>query len=191
MHSLVLRRLFVSDESGFFAVGLLLYEIYAGRRDITVMVLSALAVICALDQGVQNLDWMRGHFPVAFDNRVVLAVCLAAIAAVAMAVCVRRVPLPSAVVVAVGGLTYPLYLLHQHIGYMILNRFQGLGSPEWLVAATIAAMMAFAWMVWRFVERAGQRMTKRVLTRLVDRMPSPGRLTIPAVLVARSMKKLP
>ncbi len=42
---------------------------------------------------------------------------------------VRRLPIPAGVIVAIGGLTYPLYLLHQHIGYMLLNTFAGRGSP--------------------------------------------------------------
>jgi peptidoglycan/LPS O-acetylase OafA/YrhL len=170
LHSDPLRRLLVTDQSGFFAAGLMLYEIYCGRRDLTAMVLMALAVVCALDQGVHSLDWMRAHFDVRFDEWVVLAVCLASIGLVASALCVRRVPLRPGLVVAIGGLTYPLYLLHQHIGYMIFNRIGDLVPAQALIAGTTAGMLVLALAVWRVVERPGQRGFKSLLTRLAARL---------------------
>jgi peptidoglycan/LPS O-acetylase OafA/YrhL len=51
-----------------------------------------------------------------------------------------------------GALTYPLYLVHSHVGYMIFRQF---GSPEnqfWLTCATIAAMLVVAYLMHRIVE---------------------------------------
>jgi hypothetical protein len=42
-------------------------------------------------------------------------------------------------------------------------------------------MVVFAWMVWRFVERPGQRMAKAVLTRFAARLRSVGSLLDAAV----------
>jgi peptidoglycan/LPS O-acetylase OafA/YrhL len=163
--SRVVLRILLSDESAFFAAGLLLYEIYTGRRDRAVQGLLALAVATAAAQSVFNLAWMRSHFPVPFDDFTVVAISIAAIAAVAIAVRIPRLPFRPGLVVALGAMTYPLYLLHQHIGYMAFNRLGGTVSPAVLVPAVMAAVAILAFATWRYVERPAQRMMKNALTK--------------------------
>jgi peptidoglycan/LPS O-acetylase OafA/YrhL len=165
LHSGLLRRLFVTDQSGFFCAGLVLYEIFRGRRDRTVMLLLALAALTAIDQAFIGAAWDRAHYQTEFDSLVIAAITLASIGAVALAMQVRRLPIPAGVIVAIGGLTYPFYLLHQHIGYMLLNTFAGRGSPALLIAAVMLAMLLGSWLVWLVVERPAQRWLKAILTR--------------------------
>ena len=70
LHSGLLRRLFVTDQSGFFCAGLVLYEIFRGRRDRTVMLLVALAALTAIDQAFIGAAWDRAHYQTEFDNLV-------------------------------------------------------------------------------------------------------------------------
>ena len=93
---------------------------------------------------------------------------LAAIALVALVLKVQRLPLPSRAVAAAGAITYPLYLLHQNNGYMIFNRLGGTAPFALVAAATLSTMIALAWLVWRFGERPGQRLLKRMLTAVAD-----------------------
>lgn len=51
-----------------------------------------------------------------------------------------------------GAITYPLYLVHAHIGYMVLSRF---ASPEHRVlsyAGTIAFVVFLAWLIHEIIE---------------------------------------
>ena len=107
---------------------------------------------------------------------VIIGLCLLSVGAVGLAACLRRLPLPAGLVVALGGLTYSLYLLHQHIGYIIFNRVKGFASSAIVIATTIAAMVGLSWLVWRFVERPAQRLTKIFLTRWSDRLGLPDKL---------------
>jgi peptidoglycan/LPS O-acetylase OafA/YrhL len=163
--SSVLRRIFLTDESGFFAAGLLLYEMFKGRRGAVVQVLFAFAVASAVVEALINLEWLRNHFGIPFDSLVVAGLCLAAIAAVAFAVRVRHLPLPSSIILAIGGLTYPLYLLHQHVGYIALNRLENTASPALSIAGTTLTLVAASWLIWRHVERPAQRLAKGLLGR--------------------------
>ncbi len=165
VHSGLLHRLFVTDQSAFFAAGLVLYEIYRGRRDRKVMLLLALTAVAAVDQALIGAAWTRNHYAIELDNWVVASICLGAIGAVWLATRVRRLPLPAPLILAIGGLTYPMYLLHQHIGFMLFNRFEGYASPAVLIVATVATMIALSWAIWRFVERPAQRRLKDTLTR--------------------------
>ena len=165
LHSGLLRRLFVTDQSGFFCAGLVLYEIFRGRRDRTVMLLLALAALTAIDQAFIGAAWDRAHYKTELDNLIIAAITLASIGAVALAMRVPRLPVPPGVIVAVGGLTYPLYLLHQHIGYMLLNTLAGRATPAILIATVMLAMLLGSWLVWRVVERPAQGWLKAILTR--------------------------
>ncbi len=178
LHSGLLRRLFVTDQSGFFCAGLVLYEIFRGRRDRTVMLLLALAALTAIDQAFIGAAWDRAHYRTDLDNLVIAAISLASIGAVALAMRVPRLPVPPGVIVAVGGLTYPLYLLHQHIGYMLLNTFADRAAPAVLIAAVMLAMLLGSWLVWRVVERPAQGWLKAILTRGLQYLGS--RVTVAA-----------
>jgi peptidoglycan/LPS O-acetylase OafA/YrhL len=164
LHWPALRRLFLTDESGFFAAGVMLYEIFRGRRDWVVMMLLALATVTAANQVIMNSAWHFEHYHVALNKPVLAAVAVAAVALVALVMNVRKLPIPAGVVIAIGGITYPMYLLHQHIGYMAFNRLAGLASPAVLIAAMTLAVLTASLLVWRYVERPAQKWTKRMLT---------------------------
>nr|WP_240948196.1 acyltransferase [Planosporangium mesophilum] len=63
-----------------------------------------------------------------------------------------------------GALTYPLYLLHQEIGYVVIVRLHD-RVPKWpLLIGLLAAMLLAAWLVHRLVERPLAPRLKRALT---------------------------
>jgi peptidoglycan/LPS O-acetylase OafA/YrhL len=52
-----------------------------------------------------------------------------------------------------GALTYPLYLLHEEIGWAVIARLHD-RVPKWpLVIGLVVAMLVAAWLVHRLVER--------------------------------------
>jgi peptidoglycan/LPS O-acetylase OafA/YrhL len=170
LHIGPLGRLLVSTDSGFFAAGLMLYALYSGRRTAVTWLLLAAATAVGALQGMQRAERIGDHFAIALFDPVVVVICVSSVAVVALALLPRRLPLPPGLIIALGGLTYPLYLLHQHIGFMVFNRLEGVAPAPLLAAATAALVLATAFLVWRFVERPGQRLMKVWLPRLM-RLP--------------------
>lgn len=168
--SSALRRLLITDQSAFFAAGLLLHEIYRGRWDSSVLLMLTLAVITAVNEALAGAAWTRDHYHVVIENWVVAGVCVGAVGTIWLATRVRRLPLPPGLILAIGGLTYPMYLLHQHIGYMLFNRFEGIATPAQLIAATTVAVITASWLIWRYIERPAQKWLKRSLTLGLDRL---------------------
>jgi peptidoglycan/LPS O-acetylase OafA/YrhL len=170
MHVGAADRLLLTDSSGFFAAGLMLYEIYFGKSDGVSWMLLLAATLIAAEQAVEAAVWTRGHFGVTLSDPVLAAIAVGSVVLVGLGALPRRLPLPSALVIALGGLTYPLYLLHQHIGYIILNRLDGIAAPGTLVAGVIVIMLVISWTIWRFAELPAQRFTKRALAAMANRM---------------------
>ena len=170
----VLRRLFVTDDAGFFAAGVMLYVLYTGRRSIWNWALLAAATAVAAVQADWSTDWSRQHFGVPYSHVAVMAVAVGVVAVVGGAILLRRTPVPAKLALAIGGLTYPLYLIHQMVGYAIFNRLQGTLPAPILLVGVAATMLAAAWMIYRFAERPGQRLVKTLLTRVLlpQRAPS-------------------
>ena len=163
----IVRRLFVTDDAAFFAAGVMLYVLYSGRRSIWNWALLAAATVAAALQADWSTDWSRQHFGVPYSHIAVMAVAAGAVAMVGVALLVRRTPVPAKLALAIGGLTYPLYLIHQMVGYAIFNRLHGVLPAPILLAAVAALMLAAAWMIYRFAERPGQRLVKTTLNRIL------------------------
>jgi peptidoglycan/LPS O-acetylase OafA/YrhL len=119
----IFEKLFMADDSGFFAVGLLIYA----------------------------------------------AICIVSLAIVFLATRIKRVPLPATVVLTAGAITYPLYLLHMQLGYVILDAQAPQQHVEAVTCAIVFGAFVLAYAVWRFFERSAHRSTQVKLTELAGR----------------------
>ncbi|WP_338831965.1 acyltransferase [Bradyrhizobium sp. 27S5] len=169
------EKLFMADDSGFFAVGLLIYEHYRGRRDTRLYSLLTLAMGTATFQAVHKLERLGVHTHGSFDPIVVTAVCIVSLGIVFAATRIKSVPLPAGLVSAVGGITYPLYLLHLQLGYVILLAMTP--TPDALsTALVLTAVVVLAWFVWRFLEAPAHGLVRDKLTQLASRHGWPSRI---------------
>ncbi len=72
-----------------------------------------------------------------------------------------------------GVLTYPLYLLHQDIGWAIISKLQHRVPAPVLAVSTLVAMLLLAWIVQRYVERPLARLLRAKLAPTVERYHLP------------------
>jgi len=158
LHSKILHHLFVTGYAGFFSAGILLAEIARGRRGWQAPFLIAVSAAVASSEALVGGRWTADHYSTFIDPRVMIALTLLTIALVAAASRVRRIPLPGTLVIALGGLTYPLYLLHQHVGFIAFNRLGGHVPAGILVPATIIVMIGAALGISRYVEPRGRKL---------------------------------
>jgi peptidoglycan/LPS O-acetylase OafA/YrhL len=52
-----------------------------------------------------------------------------------------------------GVMTYPLYLIHEYIGWTVFAALRGVAPDGLLFAAMVVTMLAAAWLIHRFVEK--------------------------------------
>jgi len=164
----IFEKLFMADDSGFFAVGLLIYQHYCGRRGAKLWALSALALGTAVFQAVHKLERLGVHTHGSFDPKVVAAICVVSLGIVLLATKIRHVPLPAKFVIAAGGITYPLYLLHMQMGYVIFMALKPERNIGEIVCAIVAGALLLSFVVWRFAEIPAHRWLKATLTVIAD-----------------------
>ena len=158
LHSKIILYLFVTDYAGFFCAGILLAEIARGRRGWQAPFLIVVSTVIACSEALSDGQWTAGHYSTYIDPNVMIGLTVLSIAFVAAASRIKHVPLPGKVLMALGGLTYPLYLLHQHVGYIAFNRLGQHIPAEILVPATALVMIATAFAVSRYIEPHGRKL---------------------------------
>lgn len=62
-----------------------------------------------------------------------------------------------------GIITYPLYLLHQNVGFMVFNALYPAVNPHFVTMGTMALMIAMSLFIHVVFERAMARQLRRVL----------------------------
>jgi peptidoglycan/LPS O-acetylase OafA/YrhL len=170
LHSSALRYLLLTDQSGFFAAGVLLYRIHSRQADFASFIGLVFAAATGALQAIIGLEPLRVRFAIPYDDAVAGALSIGCVAAVALTLVVKRIPLPSRLLVAGGAITYPFYLLHQHIGFIVFSHIQYRAHPELIIGGMIVAVTILSWLVWRCVEKPAQRALKLFLRSLSDKV---------------------
>lgn len=166
----IFEKLFMADDSGFFAVGLLIYEYFRGRRDLALYGIFTLSVGTSVFQAIHKLEHLGVHTGSSFDARVAAAICFVSIAVIFLTTRIRELPLPTGLILAAGGITYPLYLLHMQIGYTILAAAAPVPNADLWTAGIVLGAIVLAWVTWRFIDRPAHRWTKSYLTTLAEKL---------------------
>jgi peptidoglycan/LPS O-acetylase OafA/YrhL len=164
----IFEKLFIAEHSGFFAVGLLIYQYYRGRRDARLWALSALAMGTAVFQAMHNQAQLSVLTGSSRDPNVVAAICVVSLSLVFLATRIKRISLSATIVMAAGGITYPLYLLHMQLGYVVLTALAPVHQVALATIATVVGIIALSFVVWRFFEQPVHMTTRRKLTEFAD-----------------------
>jgi len=141
------------DNAPFFVAGMVYSMIYRTGAKwhswliLTIaLIVGALRVIRGMEMDVAGSGWSVS--PVAISTM------LAAVFVIFAGIALRRLSLSRSYqwIAALGGMTYPLYLLHKNIGLAIFNRFDATMN-RWLLLAVIPAwVMVMAYAIWRWIE---------------------------------------
>jgi peptidoglycan/LPS O-acetylase OafA/YrhL len=176
----LLGLLLVPDWAPYFVAGMMfaLVAKEGWRLRYTLPLVAAYG--CSLWRAVLYAESLTGKYQVYFSPVVVAAV-VTAIFLLFVAI-VSGVTVPGARRLAVlGGLTYPLYLVHENIGFAAFDAFHGqLGWNRWLVLGIVVALVGgLAWVLHVAVE---ERFARPLAAFLERRWMTVQRLAASAVM---------
>ncbi|MEJ1105638.1 MULTISPECIES: acyltransferase family protein [unclassified Kribbella] len=150
--------------SHYFIAGMALCLVHRYGAKPQYLLIVALALGNAIYRGIGFADRVGIRYGTEIHRPVVVAV-IVLIFAVMLAVALKltqRLGRPWFAVL--GALTYPLYLIHAHIGVIVFERLGDQVNHVLLVAATMIVMVAAAAALHRWVERPLAPRLKRVLS---------------------------
>ena len=155
--SSILRMGFVTEYAAWFAAGIILHRLRHHGRSTVRLILLAASLLLAIATSFRTRGWMLEHYGIGLPDLHLVAAVIVLFAIFIAAVSFGERLAPSRQLLALGGLTYPLYLLHQNIGYVALNALTPM-LGRWLAAAiSISAMLILAYVVWAWIEPPARR----------------------------------
>ena len=159
-----------ADYSGYFIAGSTLFLLYRrGRSAFRLALLGGALALMHLQAAwkADRLIEATGH---AHPWWLLVLINSAMVAGVAVLVFKEFRLWGGAVSAEIGAMTYPLYLLHAHLGYVALSRASD--ATKWFVATgTFAAVLLLSWFIVRYWERPLQRRIRALFARSADRPP--------------------
>ncbi|MDT5042278.1 MAG: hypothetical protein QOE51_3263 [Actinoplanes sp.] len=139
----------------YFIAGVALFVIYKYGSNLLLWGIVGFNYLLALSRIRSQADGQFGGSGVEPNTTtlcLVLTVCFAVMALVALRLLDR---VQWRWLTVAGALTYPLYLMHQVIGFSLINTVRShlhLPAVE-VLALAFVAMLTLSWLVWRFIER--------------------------------------
>jgi len=157
--------------SGYFACGGVFYLLRRDGINYYRLSLLAIAFLYVLKQSTLFGQLMSGWFQIEFNLYIIAAINSVFFAIFCITAFCQEHFMRKPWCYYFGILTYPLYLVHQHIGYMIFNTFGNGNNIGYLVLATIIAMLVLAWLIHRFVEVKLAKGFKRFSSKILGISP--------------------
>jgi peptidoglycan/LPS O-acetylase OafA/YrhL len=163
----LLDLVLMPEYAPYFIGGMGIYLLHRDRRDVTAWGILAVSWLTGQHYAVADL-WhpsTPGQFSYRSASVIIAVVTLGFLAVLAIALGrLRRADWRW--LTTAGALTYPFYLLHEHLGWVVIEGLhQGLGLPSaTTLAATVVLMLGLAWLLHRYVERRATPLLRRALT---------------------------
>lgn len=142
----------IADYSGLFILGITMFRIHRQGATPGRLLLTAAALAYALERANAAAAERFSAAQQPYSWEVVTLVVLGAAACLYLILGVRTGRRSGAFFKGCGALTYPLYLLHGTIGYILINRLAGLLGASYALATAIALVFLLSWIVASLVE---------------------------------------
>jgi peptidoglycan/LPS O-acetylase OafA/YrhL len=176
--SSALRLAFITEFAPYFAFGVLLQLAQAERRlTLETGGLLAWAVALAILVLMRETADIRAAHAIALSDEVSAGVLLAGLFVLVWCVETRWHLVAPRVLLWAGGVSYPLYLLHEGLGQVAFVRLRGEADGLLLSAAVTMGVLVIATLVWLCFDRWAVPATRRALELpMIRRAPQMARI---------------
>ncbi|MDR2282730.1 MAG: acyltransferase [Sphingobacterium sp.] len=142
-----LHHFFILDWSSYFIAGILFYRIYAVGPRITYFALLACCLFLSIYTSIGRINWLQRTFHEEFSSYVIGGAIIGFYILMMLVALKKMQFVNNQRWVKLGMLTYPLYLLHQHIGFIIFNKLYPYMNKYVLVSLVTVCMVGLAYVI--------------------------------------------
>jgi len=163
-----LHWLLIPEWSPYFIAGAIFYLVRSTGFDAFKLLILALTLYLAIANAIGRLPQMEQHYASEFSRMAVAGMVLV-FYAVFLAFSARWIEfLNRPEFLVLGVLTYPVYLIHQNIGFVLMNRFAAEGNRYVLMLLVTLLVLAVAYGVHHLIERPLSSKLRPILIRLLS-----------------------
>lgn len=159
-----LRSMLITDYAAWFIAGATFYLAWAKGFTTTRILLLVGALALATFTAVVWAASIESKYATDYDPLIICALVVLFFLIFLLIATNRMSALQRWNWTALGVLTYPLYLLHQMIGFMIFNIAYPAIDPHLLLWGTVAFMIGISWLIHDQIEKPMARSIKKSLS---------------------------
>jgi peptidoglycan/LPS O-acetylase OafA/YrhL len=165
-----MRSILVTDYSAYFIAGATFYIIWAKGFTKTRVLLLIGALTLASYTAIVWAELLESKYSTEFNPLIVCSVIILFFMTFFLIATNKTAAIGTLNWATLGALTYPLYLLHQMIGFMIFNIAYPLVNPHILLWGTIALMIGASYIIHKKIEVPIARLIKKFLSLSLSRV---------------------
>jgi peptidoglycan/LPS O-acetylase OafA/YrhL len=148
---------------------MLFYQIFTGGVKPKYLILLGVCLTLSLINGIDKIEHLEEHYntyfsPYGSGGIITLFYLLMFVVATGN---LKRINSPK--LLKLGMLTYPLYLIHQNIGFIIFNNFDGAVNKYVLLSGTILLMLVISYLISEFYEPKVSQFLRKKIKKLTAR----------------------
>ena len=170
----ILGALTIASWSFYFISGCLFYLIYDTGCSLKRCLLLAFCWVMAIFAGINRVDAMDKDYNWAISfSPIIIASVISLFFGLFFLFATKRLRLfESPYWVVIGGVTYPLYLIHQCVGYVLLNAV-GKRLPAWAgFLMVFLLMLGLAFVISKYAETPMRRWLGPVVNKWLENVPA-------------------
>lgn len=159
-----LRSILITDYAAYFIAGATFYLIWAKGVTRTRVLLLAGAWALANYTAIAWAQLLESKYSTDYNPLIVCSLILLFFMTFYLIATNKTGAVGALNWTVLGALTYPLYLLHQMIGFMIFNIAYPVINPHVLLWSTIAVMIGLSYLIHKEIETPMARVIKKLLS---------------------------
>lgn len=142
-----LHHFFILDWSSYFIAGILFYRIFSRGPKTVYFLLLAYCLFLSVYTSVGRINWLQRTFHEEFSSYVIGGTIIGFYMLMTLVALRKMESINNSKMVKIGMLTYPLYLLHQHIGFVVFNHLYPYINKYVLVGTVTLLLIGIAYMI--------------------------------------------
>lgn len=167
----VIRFFLFPEWASYFIAGAMFYLIKLEGISPYRFVVITIAYYLSIKYAVLKIPILEGYYSTNFSEYIVVGVISMFYILFFMIAYGKTELLNRKGMLSVGALTYPLYLIHQKIGYMIFNMYGRSINKYLLLLITISLMILLSYAINKYVEPRVSKALKKLLSSMASRIP--------------------
>jgi peptidoglycan/LPS O-acetylase OafA/YrhL len=148
----IAKAFFILDWSSYFIAGIIFYQVYNNKLNLKYFLLLSVTLLISLQHTILETVKKANHFNTEFSPIVACSIITLFYLLMLLVACNKLTRLNSSKFIKIGMLTYPLYLLHQKIGYIIFDNLGDVVNKYVLVISTTFLMVVLSYILSGFYE---------------------------------------
>lgn len=156
------------DWSCYFIAGACFYLVHREGKSFYNLFLIVITYVLAIFKQVAGMPILLNHYNTEFNIIIIIAIVTLMYISF-YAISTNNAQFFNKIIFLIlGALTYPLYLIHQYIGYMLINLLAPYMNKYVVLVVVILTMYTSAYLIHKYIEKEYSRSFKRFLTESGD-----------------------